>query len=161
MRGVRWRASPSGLDGGQGAARGFGGVGGVGQQCDGGKAMMAGWRADGRRGSSSAASRARRRVLVACGMLVNGAALQARREGRGRSAACGACALERGWGSAARGRQQGSERRQRRSEPSARVPARSGKGRVSEGERERERREKGSGERKESQRFDLIQTQDF
>src|SRR6185312_12383511 len=73
VRGVRWRASPSGLDGGQGAARGFGGVGGVGQQCDGGKAMMAGWRADGRRGSSSAASRARRRALVTCGMLVDGA----------------------------------------------------------------------------------------
>ena len=113
----------------------------MGQQCDGGKAMMAGWRADGRRGSSSAASRARRRALVACGMLVDGAALQARREGRGRSAACGACALERGWGSAARGRQQGSERRQQRSEPSARVPARSGKGRVSEGEREKGERE--------------------
>ena len=53
----------------------------------------------------------------------------------------------------------GSERRQRRSEPSARVPARSGRGGSA---REREKGERKGVEREnQGQPFDLAQTQDF
>ena len=80
-----------------------------------------------------------------------------------------ACALKWGGASAARhreaaARQQGSEvtvAAQRALARCAQVPARaqSREGRVSEGEREE--REKGSGERNKSQRFDLVQTRNF
>ena len=98
--------------------------------------MMAGWRADGRRGSSSAASRARRRALVACGVLVDGAA-RCRLDGRGRGKVSGAASPALG----AASRQWCSERARARSSACARRGDR-------ESEGEREGREKESRERK-------------
>ena len=101
------------------------------QQRDDFEVMMAGWCADGRRGSSSAASWARRRALVACGVLVDGAA-RCRLDGRGRGKVSGSACR--------RALMAGSEHGvQRRSELSARVPC-------------LERREEERGERKRAER---------
>ena len=81
---------------------------------------MAGWRVDGRRGSSSAASRARRRALVACGVLVDGAEcrrLDATGEGEGQQAGVQASTHGRAASSA-------GQRRSERTRMRARVPVR-------------------------------------
>jgi len=100
---------------------------------------------------------ARRRALVAACASTG----RARRGRRARSSGVGrqrrGTARQRGGSEAARPRQRHSEARA----GGAQVPARaqSREGRVSEGEREE--REKGSGERNKSQRFDLVQTRNF
>ena len=156
---MRWRASPSGLDGGQGAARGFGGVGGVGQQCDGGKAMMAGWRADGRRGSSSAASRrvAERSSLAACSLTGQRCRLDGRGgEGQrlaGRAHSSGGGGQQRAAGGRAASGGSGA------ASPVLECLRAQGRGGSA---REREKGERKGVEREnQSQPFDLAQTQDF
>ncbi|KAG2558919.1 hypothetical protein PVAP13_8NG329656 [Panicum virgatum] len=133
-----WRAGVAELRGSSGAAtqRGRGDDGGVacGRQVHGRRV----WTPRRRRGVSPSACR---------GVRVNGAALQARREGRGRSEGLRGMRTRAGWGSAARrGRsaQRAAAAAQRAQCSSA---CALGQGRVSEGEREK--REKGGGERKE------------
>ena len=119
--------------------------------------MMAGWRASGRCTAGPfgrhGGEAARRRALVAACASTG----RARRGRRARSSGVGR--QRRGTA-----RQQGSElaaAAQRAHAWRAQVLARaqSREGRVSEGEREK--REKGSGERKESQQFDSVKTQDL
>ena len=150
VRGLAVACSPRRCKGRARAAVGrFGGVVVCGID---GRPRSAAWQVQGRlvwaprrrRGASPSACR---------GVLVDG-----RLDGMGEgkvSERAGRAHSSREGGSGARPGSRRSERQRR-----ARVPERSGQGRVSEGEREG--REKGSGEReKKSPRFDLVQTRNF